>query len=65
MFGFLLFLFNNWNFGKIKWLKTGIDPDTSKDDLDIPEEELVANRFNRNARTHKNRLSGLPEFKEN
>jgi len=46
-------------------LRTAIDPDAIEDDLDIPEEELIANRTIRNARTHKNRLSGLRDYEEN
>jgi len=49
---------------KIKWLITAIDPDASEDDLDISEEELVANRIIRNARTHKNRLHGLRDYED-
>ena len=43
-------------------LRTAIDPDAIEDDLDIPEEELAAQRIIRNARTHKNRLHGLREY---
>jgi hypothetical protein len=46
-------------------LRTAIEPDAIKDDLDIPVEELIANRTIRNARTHKNRLSGLRDYEEN
>lgn len=49
---------------QIKLLKTAIDPDEIEDELVIPEEELLANRTIRNARTHKNRLNGLKEYEE-
>ena len=49
---------------QIRSLKTAIDPNAIEDDLDIPEEELEANRIIRNARTHKNRLSGLRNFED-
>lgn len=49
---------------QIQSLKTAIDPDAIEDDLDIPEEEVIANRTIRNARTHKNRLSGLRDYEE-
>ncbi len=50
---------------QIQSLKTTIDPDAIEDDLDIPEEELTANRLIRNARTHKNRLQGLRNYEVN
>jgi septal ring factor EnvC (AmiA/AmiB activator) len=49
---------------QIQSLKTAIDPDSVEDDLDITEEELVANRTIRNARTHKNRLHGLKSYED-
>ena len=35
-----------------------------EDDLEIPDQELIANRIIRNARTHKNRLFGLKDYEE-
>ncbi|MBW6473766.1 MAG: hypothetical protein K0B14_11610 [Anaerolineaceae bacterium] len=49
---------------QIQTLKTAIDPDDNEDDLDIPEEELEANRIIRNARTHENRLHGLRNYED-
>lgn len=49
---------------QIQSLKTTIDPDAVEDDLDIPEEELIANRTIRNAKTHKNHLYGLKKYEE-
>jgi len=40
------------------------DPELLEDGLETPEEEIIANRKVRNAKTHKNRLSGLKEFEE-
>lgn len=50
---------------QIQSLKTARDSDPIEDDLDIPEEELAANRIIRNARTHKNRLHGLKSYENN
>jgi len=40
------------------------DLEILEDDLEDPEEELIANHTIRNARTHKNRLGGIKEFEE-
>jgi hypothetical protein len=49
---------------KIKLLIDIEDPELLEDDLEIPEEEIIANRKIRNARTHKHRLHGLREYEE-
>jgi 23S rRNA maturation mini-RNase III len=43
----------------IQSLITSEDPESMEDDLELPEEEIIANRKIRNARSHKNRLHGL------
>lgn len=50
---------------KIRLLIDIDDSDLLENDLEIPEEELIANRKIRNARTHKNRLHGLRKYEEN
>ena len=49
---------------KIQALITNEDPELLENDLETPKEEIIANRKIRNAKTHKNRLSGLKEFDE-
>lgn len=48
----------------IQVLITSEDPESLEDDLEFPEEEIIANRKIRNAKTHKNRLYGLKEYEE-
>ncbi|MDO9084694.1 MAG: hypothetical protein Q7U53_00695 [Anaerolineaceae bacterium] len=48
----------------IQAIITNEDPEFMENDLEIPEEEIIANRKIRNAKTHKNRLNGLKEFEE-
>lgn len=49
---------------KIQSIQQVNDLDTLDDGLEDPEEERIATRTIRNARTHKNRLGGLKEFEE-
>jgi hypothetical protein len=49
---------------KIRSLVVIEDPELLEDGLETPEEEIIANRKIRNAKTHKHRLSGLKEFEE-
>ena len=47
---------------KIQELRHFDDIETMEDDFEGPEEERIANRTIRNAKTHKNRLDGLKEY---
>ncbi len=49
---------------KIRVLVTTENSESLEDDLEIPEEEIIANRKLRNARTHKNRLDGLRMYED-
>ena len=49
---------------KIQSIRQVDDLDILEDGLEDPEEEIIATRTIRNARTHKNRLGGLKEFEE-
>jgi hypothetical protein len=49
----------------IQALITSEDPESMEADLELPEEEIIANRMIRNARSHKNRLHGLRNFEDN
>ncbi|HSM24399.1 MAG TPA: hypothetical protein VK856_06000 [Anaerolineaceae bacterium] len=49
---------------KIQSIQQVEDLEILEDDLEDPEEEQLANRIIRNARTHKDRLGGLKEFEE-
>ena len=49
---------------KIQSIRQVVDLEILDEDLDDPEEEQIANRTIRNARTHKNRLSGLKEYED-
>lgn len=49
---------------KLQDLIAAEDSESMEADLEIPEEEIIANRKIRNARTHKNRLVGLLVFEE-
>jgi hypothetical protein len=46
-------------------LITSEDPESMEADLDLTEEEIIANHKIRNARSHKNRLHGLRNFEDN
>jgi 23S rRNA maturation mini-RNase III len=49
----------------IQALITSEDPESMEADLELPEEEIIANRMIRNARSHKNRLHGQRNFEDN
>ena len=49
---------------KIQELRHFDDIETMEDDFEDPQEERIANRTIRNAKTHKNRLGGLKEYEE-
>jgi hypothetical protein len=49
----------------IQALITSEDPESIEDDLDLTEEEIIANRKIRRARRHKNRKYGLRNFEDN
>jgi hypothetical protein len=49
----------------IQALITSEDPESMEADLELPEEEIIANHKIRNARSHKNRLHGLRNFEDN